>query len=69
MGDFNHEATRCDDRVAAWAAVAATAEARTAFDNIPANLRVTKPAEFAAFIKSEDQRWGELIRKLGIKAD
>lgn len=54
---------------AAWAAGAATAEARTAFDNIPANLRVTKPAEFAAFIKSEDQRWGELIRKLGIKAD
>ena len=53
MGDFNHEATRCDDRVAAWAAGAATAEARTAFDNIPANLRVTKPAEFAAFIKSE----------------
>ena len=55
--------------MAAWAAGAAPAEARTAFDNIPANLRVTKPAEFAAFIKSEDQRWGELIRKLGIKAD
>ena len=54
---------------AAWAAGAVTAETRTAFDNIPANERVTTPAEFGAFIKSEDKRWGELIRKLGIKAD
>ena len=54
---------------AAWAAGAATPEARSTFDNIPANLRVTTPAEFASFIKSENQRWGDLIRKLGIKAD
>ena len=54
---------------AAWAAGAVTAETRTAFDNIPANERVTTPAEFGAFIKSEDKRWGDLIRKLGIKAD
>ena len=53
----------------AWAAGAATAEARSSFDTIPANLRVTTPTEFAAFIHAENQRWGELIRKLGIKAD
>ena len=53
----------------AWAAGAATAETREAFKIIPANLRVTSPQEFGSFIQSESQRWGELIRKLGIKAD
>lgn len=52
----------------AWAKGAKTAEAQAAFDNISGNLRVTSPQEFAAFIKAENQRWGELIRKLNIKA-
>lgn len=52
----------------AWAKGAKTAEAQAAFDNISGNLRVTTPQEFAAFIKAENQRWGELIRKLNIKA-
>ncbi|QTD45363.1 Bug family tripartite tricarboxylate transporter substrate binding protein [Ottowia testudinis] len=54
---------------AAWVDGAKTAEAQTAFDSIAANLRVTTPAEFAAHIKAENQRWGELIRKLGIKVE
>lgn len=53
----------------AWAKGAKTAEARTAFDNISGNLRVTTPQEFGAFIKAENARWGTLIRKLDIKAD
>lgn len=52
----------------AWAKGAKTAEAQAAFDNISGNLRVTTPQEFAAFIKAENQRWGDLIRKLNIKA-
>jgi len=52
----------------AWAKGAKTAEAQVAFDNISGNLRVTTPQEFAAFIKAENQRWGDLIRKLNIKA-
>ena len=53
----------------AWAKGAKTAEARAAFDNISGNLRVTTPAEFGAFIKAENTRWGALIRKLDIKAN
>lgn len=53
----------------AWAEGAKTSEAQTAFDNISANLRVTSPQEFAAFIQAENKRWGDLIRKLDIKAD
>ncbi|WP_326491061.1 Bug family tripartite tricarboxylate transporter substrate binding protein [Hydrogenophaga sp. NFH-34] len=52
----------------AWAKGAKTAEAQAAFDNISGNLRVTTPQEFGAFIKAENQRWGDLIRKLNIKA-
>lgn len=52
----------------AWAAGAKTAEAQAAFDNISGNLRATSPQEFSAFIKAENERWGSLIRKLGIKA-
>ena len=52
----------------AWAKGSKAAEAQAAFDNISGNLRVTTPQEFAAFIKTENARWGELIRKLGIKA-
>lgn len=53
----------------AWEQGAKSPEAQTAFDNISGNLRVTSPQEFSAFIKAENQRWGDLIRKLGIKAD
>lgn len=52
----------------AWAAGARSAEAQSAFDAISGNLRTTTPQQFAAFIRSENQRWGELIRRLGIKA-
>jgi tripartite-type tricarboxylate transporter receptor subunit TctC len=51
----------------AWAAGAKTAEVQQAFDNISANLRVNTPQQFAEFIRAENQRWGGLIRKLGIK--
>lgn len=53
----------------AWAKGAKTAEVQTTFDTISGNLRSTTPAEFGAFIHSENQRWGDLIRRLGIKAD
>ncbi|ADU98118.1 tripartite tricarboxylate transporter substrate binding protein [Alicycliphilus denitrificans] len=53
----------------AWAAGSAAPEARAAFDNISGNLRVTTPQQFAEFIRAENRRWGDLIRKLGIKAD
>lgn len=52
----------------AWAKGAKSAEAQAAFDNISGNLRVTTPQEFGAFIKAENQRWGNLIRKLNLKA-
>lgn len=58
-----------DKLQAAWAAGSQTPEAQTPFANISASLRVQTPSEFAAFIKAENQRWGDLIRKLGIKAD
>ena len=53
----------------AWAAGARTPEAQKQFENISANLRVTSPQEFGQFIRAENQRWGDLIRKLGIKAE
>ncbi|GAB1385048.1 tripartite tricarboxylate transporter substrate binding protein [Melaminivora sp.] len=54
---------------AAWAAGSQTPEAQTPFQNISGNLRVQTPQEFTRFIQAENQRWGELIRKLGIKAE
>jgi len=39
------------------------------FAEFGGSLRVTAPADFSAFIQAENQRWGTLIRKLGIKAD
>jgi len=53
----------------AWAADAKTPEAQAAFDSISGSLRVTTPQEFGAFMRAESQRWGELIRRLGIKID
>ena len=52
----------------AWEAGAKTGEVQQAFDNISANLRVNTPQQFAEFIHAENQRWGALIRKLGIRA-
>lgn len=53
----------------AWEAGARSPEAQVAFDNISGNLRVTTPQQFADFIRAENRRWGDLIRRLGIKAD
>ena len=53
----------------AWAAGAQAPEVQAAFDAISGNLRATTPAQFAAFIRAESQRWGELIRRLGLQAD
>ncbi|KAB2902752.1 MAG: tripartite tricarboxylate transporter substrate binding protein [Burkholderiaceae bacterium] len=52
-----------------WAAGARAPEVQAAFDAISGNLRATTPAQFAAFIRAENQRWGELIRRLGLQAD
>jgi tripartite-type tricarboxylate transporter receptor subunit TctC len=52
----------------AWARGSRSPDAQAAFDNISGNLRVTTPEEFAAFIRSENERWGGLIRRLGINA-
>ena len=54
---------------AAWRDGAKSAEAVSAFDAISADLRVTSPAQFAEFIRTENQRWGELIQKAGIRID
>ena len=53
----------------AWEAGAKTPQAQAAFDNISGNLRVNTPQQFANFIRAENRRWGELIRKLGLKTD
>lgn len=52
----------------AWAKGAKTPETQALFTNISANLRATSPQEFGGLIQAENKRWGELIRKLGIKA-
>ncbi|GGH67514.1 MFS transporter [Comamonas phosphati] len=52
----------------AWEGGSKSQESHTAFDNISGNLRVNTPQQFADFILTENRRWGELIRKLGIKA-
>lgn len=52
----------------AWAKGAHGPEVKAAYDGISGDIRVNSPQEFSAFIKSENVRWGSLIRKLGIKA-
>lgn len=55
------------DKIAeSWKAGAATPTAIAAFDQIGADLKVTSPQQFGAFIHAESERWGALIRKLGI---
>ena len=58
-----------DKLQAAWSDGAKTPEVVTAFDAISAAIRVQTPEQFAAFIRTENMRWGELIRKLGLKLD
>ena len=53
----------------AWQRGAATPLATQAFENIGADLKTGTPAQFGEFIRAETQRWGELIRRLGIKLD
>ena len=54
---------------AAWRDGAATPQAVNAFDAISADIRVTTPQQFKDFIHAENVRWGDLIRKLDIKAE
>ena len=54
---------------AAWRDGAATPQATSAFDAISADIRVTTPQQLKDFIRAENVRWGELIRKLDIKAE
>ena len=58
-----------DKLYAAWRDGARTPEVASAFDAISADIRVQTPEQFAAFIHTENARWGELIRKLGLKLD
>lgn len=58
-----------DKLSAAWRDGSATPPVHKAFDAISGDVRTTMPQEFAEFIQAENKRWGELIRRLGIKAD
>ena len=39
------------------------------FNSIGAIVHTSTPEEFAAFIRSEHARWGEVIRNAGIKLE
>jgi tripartite-type tricarboxylate transporter receptor subunit TctC len=39
------------------------------FTAIGATVHTSTPEEFAAYIRAEHARWGEVIRKAGIKAE
>ena len=58
-----------DKIYATWRDAAMLPATISTFDGISADLRVTTPQQFAEFIGSENVRWGDLIRKLGIKVD
>jgi tripartite-type tricarboxylate transporter receptor subunit TctC len=51
----------------AWKAGAAIPATLAAFENIGADIKVTSPADFAEFIRTENNRWGSLIRRLHIQ--
>ncbi|MBB1648170.1 MULTISPECIES: tripartite tricarboxylate transporter substrate binding protein [Delftia] len=53
----------------AWQTGSATPLARQAFENIGADPQAGSPQQFGDFMRSETQRWGALIRKLGIQLD
>lgn len=54
---------------AAWRDSAGTPATHAAYEGISGDIRVSTPQEFGAFMAADHARWGELIRKLGIKAD
>ena len=58
-----------DKLQAAWRDGSKTPDAISAFDAISADIRVQTPEQFAEFIRAENKRWGDLIRKLDIKID
>ena len=58
-----------DKLQAAWNEGSKLPEAVSAFEAISADIRVQTPAQFADFMRTENTRWGELIRKLNIKLD
>jgi len=61
---------RVAERLAeAWKTGAATPAAIQTFDNIGADPKADTPAQFADFIRAESERWGGVIRQLGIKLD
>ncbi len=39
------------------------------FEGIGAEVKTTTPAEFASFIKAENERWGKVIKAANIKAE
>ena len=47
----------------------ATAELKERFTTLGAEPVGSSPEQFSAFIREEVQKWGDVVRKLGIKAD
>lgn len=58
-----------DKLSATWRACAAQPGTMQAFAAISADVRADTPQAFAQFIRAESERWGALIRRLGLKAD
>ena len=58
-----------DKLQAAWSEGSKLPDAINAFEAISADIRVQTPAQFAEFMRTENARWGDLIRKLNIKLD
>lgn len=58
-----------DKLSATWRACAAQPGTMQAFAAISADVRADTPQAFAQFIRAESERWGTLIRRLGLKAD
>jgi tripartite-type tricarboxylate transporter receptor subunit TctC len=51
------------------AALVATADVKARLANIGFTPVADTPAEFAAFLKAEDEKWGQVIRDAGIKIE
>ena len=49
--------------------VLANADVKARFAGAGSEVNARNPAEFAAYVKGESERWAELIRKRGIKLD
>jgi tripartite-type tricarboxylate transporter receptor subunit TctC len=50
-------------------ALVATADVKAKLANIGFTPVADTPAEFAAFLKAEDDKWGKVIRDAGIKIE